>query len=142
MATKRGTDIRNRRLELGLSKEAVARAAGVSVITYKKVEDDRPVRDTSMASVAAALDRLEGGRRDATVHAKPGTTVPWTRPDWMDERTHRRILHATTDFYRYQVQQARRGISDDEVALGDLFGTNDSDPLPDIDDPPPNVNAG
>lgn len=43
------------RLEAGLSKEAAARKAEVSTITYKRVEDGLAVRDSSLAKIGSAL---------------------------------------------------------------------------------------
>ncbi len=44
-----------RRKELGLSKEAAARLAGISSITWKRIEDGDGVRDAKYASASAAL---------------------------------------------------------------------------------------
>lgn len=44
-----------RRKELGLSKEAAARLAGISSITWKRIEDGAEVRDAKYASASAAL---------------------------------------------------------------------------------------
>ncbi|PWK81647.1 helix-turn-helix protein [Lentzea atacamensis] len=45
-----------RRKELGLSKEAAARLAGISSITWKRIEDGDPVQDAKYASASTALN--------------------------------------------------------------------------------------
>lgn len=47
--------VKSARLERGLSKEAAARLADISTITYKRIEDGLPVRDTSLIQVLRTL---------------------------------------------------------------------------------------
>ncbi|MFD0927245.1 hypothetical protein [Williamsia deligens] len=54
------TAVVRRRLEKGLSKEAAATAAGISSITWKRVEDALPVRDIKLRSVEEALGWQQG----------------------------------------------------------------------------------
>lgn len=48
--------VRQRRLERGWGKEEAARRAGISSITWKRIEDAERVQDASMAKALAVLD--------------------------------------------------------------------------------------
>lgn len=66
-----------RRKELGLSKEAAARLANISSITWKRVEDGKPVQDAKYAKVSAALGWDAGAIEDYLAGGiEPDTTVP------------------------------------------------------------------
>lgn len=58
--------VQEARLAEGLSKEAVARKAEVSSITYKRVEDGKPVQDASLARVLGAFDLFWDGTQILT----------------------------------------------------------------------------
>lgn len=125
----KGPAIKARRLKLGLSKEAMARASGVSVITYKKVEDDKSVRDTSLAMILDAFEREEERRTgDASVSATAATAAAgyvdkFPRPDWMGMSQYDALMSDVSDYYRYLVQRAASARkSPEEHALDDLFG--------------------
>lgn len=135
MSRPKGSAIKARRLKLGLSKEAIARAAGVSVITYKKVEDDKSVRDTSLAMVLEALEREEGRRSgDATVHATVATSAAgrvdrWAQPAWMSDATYRRIMRDMEDYFHYKVSVVAEDYDDAELRGGVTIAKTSDAPL-------------
>lgn len=51
-----GADVRSARLRRGLTKEGIARAVGISSITYKKIEDGESVREDNLARTLGYLD--------------------------------------------------------------------------------------
>lgn len=53
--------VADRRKALGMSKEAAARVAEISRITWRKVENGESVRDVTYASVDRALGWVSGG---------------------------------------------------------------------------------
>ncbi|MER6488780.1 helix-turn-helix transcriptional regulator [Streptomyces virginiae] len=54
------SQVRARRLELGLSRAALAEHAGISKGTCHRVEEGQPIRDTSYAKIDAALGWAPG----------------------------------------------------------------------------------
>ncbi|MFI5985085.1 helix-turn-helix domain-containing protein [Streptomyces sp. NPDC051555] len=54
------TQVRARRLELGLSRAGLAERAGISKGTCHRVEEGQPIRDTSYAKIDAALEWAPG----------------------------------------------------------------------------------
>ncbi|WP_370094535.1 helix-turn-helix domain-containing protein [Streptacidiphilus sp. MAP12-20] len=58
-----GRLVTSRRAQLGISKDEAARRAGMSNVTWKRIQDGLPVRDTSYAKV------------DAVLHWPPGTSL-------------------------------------------------------------------
>jgi hypothetical protein len=80
------------RLAAGLSKEAMARKADVSSITYKRVEDGLPVRDTSQAQIIRALEELSANDAPAApeqVSRRPDLTA--ATDDELLTEIHRRM---------------------------------------------------
>ena len=67
--------IRERRIALGLSREALAKHADVSVRSIKRVEDGEEVRDTTLASIERAIRDMEAGTGQAP-STTPGLTMP------------------------------------------------------------------
>lgn len=55
-ASQLATIVRERRLDRGWGKEEAARRAGLSSITWKRIEDAERVQDASMAKALAVLD--------------------------------------------------------------------------------------
>lgn len=88
--------VKDARLTLGWSKEEAARRAGISSITWKKVEDGKPVQEHKLKLMADVLGwasgevfRIKGGavaptRDDARFVSHPTATAA---PDvtWSDE---------------------------------------------------------
>ena len=60
-----GARVLDARLAAGLDKEPAARAANVSSITWTRVEEGEPVRDTSLAKVLRVIGRLDQPREVA-----------------------------------------------------------------------------
>ncbi|MER6778447.1 MULTISPECIES: helix-turn-helix transcriptional regulator [unclassified Streptomyces] len=54
------TQVRDRRLQLGLSRAGLAERAGISKGTCLRVEEGQPIRDTSYAKIDAALEWAPG----------------------------------------------------------------------------------
>jgi len=51
-----GARVKKARIAARMGKEAAARKAGISAITWKRVEDGSPVHDVSLAAVLGALE--------------------------------------------------------------------------------------
>ncbi|MET9149976.1 hypothetical protein ABZX82_01655 [Streptomyces griseoflavus] len=69
------TLITRRRSELKMHKVDVARAAGMQVNTYSKVEDAEPVRSTTYTRIEAALGWASGSCLDILAGATEATLV-------------------------------------------------------------------
>lgn len=54
-----GADVRRARTRRGLGKTPAARLAGISPITWTRVEDGRPVRDAKLAAVLDVVGLLD-----------------------------------------------------------------------------------
>lgn len=63
--------VRERRIELGWSKEQAARSAGISSITWKRVEDGLRVQDAKLAQVFRAIGLHAVAARGGLVKATP-----------------------------------------------------------------------
>jgi DNA-binding XRE family transcriptional regulator len=79
--TKIGLEVARCRVANGLAKEQAAIKAGVSSITWKRVEDGEVTRDANLSKVLKSLDLdadeiLTGVRRPAKVAERV------TMPDW------------------------------------------------------------
>lgn len=96
VALKRlATLVTQRRLELGLDKIEVARAAGLTITTYGKIEKGESVRDTSYGKLEPAinwaprscLDILNGAEAPTliTAHMGPAATSPVLAEDLADD---------------------------------------------------------
>ncbi|KOG63999.1 hypothetical protein ADK76_10850 [Streptomyces griseoflavus] len=70
--------IAERRIQLHMTKSDLARAAGVTINTYNKVESARPVRDTTYGKVEPVLGWAPGACRDVLAGAgeAPVSTQP------------------------------------------------------------------
>jgi transcriptional regulator with XRE-family HTH domain len=60
-----GNRVEEARKARGWGKEKASRAAGVSSITWKRVEDGKEVRDTSLAAILRAVGLSESGQGPA-----------------------------------------------------------------------------
>ena len=67
--------VAERRKALGLSKDAAARAADISRLTWRKVEDGGTVRDTIYAAVERALGWVPGDAEAALAGGTPRVQV-------------------------------------------------------------------
>lgn len=87
--------VTKRRLELGLDKIDVARAAELTITTYGKIERGESVRDTSYGKLEPALgwaprsclDVLNGASAPTLItdHVGPAATSPVTSSDLADD---------------------------------------------------------
>lgn len=87
--------ITKRRLELGMDKIDVARAAGLTITTYSKIEKGESVRDTSYGKLEGAigwaprscLDILGGAAQPTLItgHAGAAATSPVADYDLADD---------------------------------------------------------
>lgn len=97
--------VASERVKLGLSKEAAAKEAGISSITWKRVEDGLPVRDTKMRAIELALNWSPG---DADMIGDgllvPGAGAPRTVPG-LDE-TLEKLEEDVYDDYKYDTDHA------------------------------------
>lgn len=66
------TEVSRRRVSLGMHKIDVARAAGITITTYGKIEDGASVRDTTYGKLEPVLGWAAGTCRDIL----GGATVP------------------------------------------------------------------
>src|SRR4051812_10330447 len=73
-----GLEVASARTRRGWGKEKASREAGVSAITWKKVEDGKPVHDATLAVVLATVGyELVGGKlmllaqTDTAVEVRP-----------------------------------------------------------------------
>lgn len=67
--------VRQRRVELNMHKIDAARAAGITITTYMKVEAGESVRDVTYAKIEQALGWVPGSCRDILAGAKAASTV-------------------------------------------------------------------
>lgn len=104
-------NIKAARLHLAWSKEKAARAAEVSVITYKRVEDGLPVQDAKLNAIMRALDDASLGvdhRFPVTPELETEYIPAWNtrKPEGMTDEQHKAIVRETQEFYQFKVQQA------------------------------------
>lgn len=102
-ARELGERVAAARLGRKLSKEGAARLAGVSTITYKRIEDGKSVRDTSLAQVLDALGLSETVTPD--LHDEPLNT---RKPEWMSDEQWRLILRENADHFQFLLDKAAR----------------------------------
>jgi transcriptional regulator with XRE-family HTH domain len=92
--------IKKRRVELGMHKIDVARAAGITITTYMKVEDALSVRDVTYGKIEPVLDWVPGTCKDvlfgavdaALVETSPSGGVVVTVPAGVLEEEIRRAV--------------------------------------------------
>jgi transcriptional regulator with XRE-family HTH domain len=75
-----------RRMELNMSKRATSEAAGISINTYQRIEDGRPVRDVTYAKIENALGWAAGSIQEILDGA--------TEPVLVERGAVRGIVHA------------------------------------------------
>ncbi|MEV7466218.1 hypothetical protein AB0O20_06835 [Streptomyces kronopolitis] len=63
--------IRQRRVELGMNKIDVAKAADITINTYMKLEDGRPVRDLTYGKVETVLNWAAGSCQEVIRGGEP-----------------------------------------------------------------------
>lgn len=104
---KLAEQVKARRLAIGMSKEKVARAADVSVITFRRVEDGEPVQDAKLAAILRAINL--GGGEDVSVTSKTSGSAPsWNtrKPEGMSDEQHKVIVRETEEYYRFLIERA------------------------------------
>lgn len=102
-----GKAVERERIQRGWTKEAAAKAAGISSITWKRVEDGLPIQATKRYSIEEAfgwgfgsLDNLERGR-DPIVEPDPASSSSRQRtlfPHAGDDEEFTQLFVSTTRF--------------------------------------------
>jgi transcriptional regulator with XRE-family HTH domain len=90
------------RLARKLSKEGAARLSDVSTITYKRIEDGKSVRDTSLAQVLDALGLAES----VSVSDEDEHQLLYRRPDGITDKKWREIVARTRNLVQWEIEQA------------------------------------
>ncbi|MBB5108397.1 hypothetical protein [Streptomyces spectabilis] len=72
--------VRQRRVELGMNKIDVAKAADITINTYMKVEDGRPVRDVTYGKIEPVFKWAASTCRDILAGATAPTTIEPSAP--------------------------------------------------------------
>lgn len=91
-----GVLVTDRRTELGLQVKPAARLAGIAYDTWKKVEDDQPVRDTTYAAIERVLRWKNGSCRNVLNGGEP---IPLPDDDSTPEAaTEPRLVENGDDF--------------------------------------------
>lgn len=70
--------VRRRRVEQGMNKIDVAKAAEITINTYMKVEDAKPVRDLTYGKIETVLQWAPGSCQEVLRGGDPTVTVPLT----------------------------------------------------------------
>jgi hypothetical protein len=98
-----------RRAALRLSKDGAAAKAQISRITWRKVEDARPVRDTMYAAVEDALDWKPGSVAAVLAGDEPTlATEPRDEPDPDAVASAQQVLRLVLDQFGPEVYEAAR----------------------------------
>ena len=140
--TRIGDAVRQRRIDLGLSKEDAATQAGVNSITWKRVEDAATVRDSNLGAIAstvgltaADIDAIAVGRYMddvATPHTRAPAITEATDEELLEEIRQRmgarhdmdttKKSRASSQARKGQEAELHRSKSEDRrnAALGDL----------------------
>ncbi|MEU5016407.1 hypothetical protein AB0G60_03125 [Streptomyces angustmyceticus] len=63
--------VKRRRVGLGMNKIDVAKAADITINTYMKIEDGKPLRDLTYGKVEAALDWAAGSCQEVLRGGEP-----------------------------------------------------------------------
>lgn len=119
---KLGQDVAAMRVQRGWSKEEAARRAGVSSITWKRVEDGLRVQDAKLGRVVQALGYYlsEEGvirqpvslektpRPDDVKPEEAQDTLLYRRPDGLSDAEWDKLKAETRDYLDYLIDKAAR----------------------------------
>lgn len=90
MTGDQADEVREARIARGWSKEEAARRAGVSSITWKRVEDGMRVRETSLAKILGAV-AVGGPGQDEATTAAGSDDLLYKRPEGVADAEWERI---------------------------------------------------
>lgn len=122
-----GALMKQRRLELDLSKRSVSDKAGVSINTYGRIEDGHPVRDISYSKIESVLGWPPGSAQEIlagsheSVDGVGGGVVAATIPeDALTDSVQRAFVAVTDDLTAAQIRELSDRVVEDLKKRGHL----------------------
>lgn len=103
-----GERVEQARILAGWSKEHAAREAGISAITWKRVEDGLSVHDTKRAAVLRVLGLSGEPKLSVGGPSEDADTLLYRRPPGLSDSEWERLRSTTRDYIEWQLEQASK----------------------------------